>query len=83
MEEFKVLDDRNHVLLRPGMYIGSVACEPHSGIINYAYQTKNIVPALIKMVDEIVNNSVDEHIRTGGKFAKNISTRKNISSRLK
>jgi DNA topoisomerase-2 len=73
MEEFKVLTDREHVLLRPSMYLGSVTCEPHSGIVNYKYQTKNIVPALIKMIEEPLQNSIDEFIRTSGKFAKNIS----------
>jgi len=72
-DEFKVLDDRSHVLLRPGMYLGAVVCEPHSGVIGYSYQTKNVVPALIKMVEESYQNSVDEFIRTSGKFATNIS----------
>lgn len=73
MEQFKVLDDRSHVLLRPSMYLGSIQCEPTSGIINYKYQSKQIVPALIKMVEEPLQNAIDEHIRTSGKFAKNIS----------
>jgi len=71
-EEFKVLDDREHVLARPAMYIGSVTPEPHSGIINYEYQTKTVVPGLIKIVEEVIQNSVDEHIRTQGKFATKI-----------
>lgn len=73
MEEFKVLTDREHVLARSGVYIGSTTWEQVSGIINYEYRSKNIVPALIKCVEEIYQNSIDEHIRTGGKFAKNIS----------
>lgn len=72
-EEFKVLTDREHVLLRPGMYIGSTLAEPVADIINYKYQTKVVVPALLKMVDEIINNSIDEGIRTGFKFANQIS----------
>lgn len=73
VEEFKVLTDREHVLKRAGVYVGSTTCEPTSGIINYVYQTKNIVPALVKCIEEIFQNSIDEHIRTSGKFAKNIS----------
>jgi DNA gyrase/topoisomerase IV subunit B len=73
VEEFKVLTDREHVLARANVYLGSTTCEPVSGIINYQYQTKNVVPALIKCVEEIFQNSIDEHIRTEGKFAKNIS----------
>lgn len=72
-DDFKVLTDREHVLQRSNVYIGSTTCEPTSGIINYTYQTKNIVPALIKCVEEIFQNSIDEYIRTDGKFAKNIS----------
>lgn len=72
-EEFKVLSDREHVLLRTQMYLGSTVPEPVSDIINYKYQTKVIVPALVKMVDEIINNSIDEGIRTEFKFANQIS----------
>lgn len=71
-EEFKVLDDRSHVLHRPAMYIGSVTPEPHSGIINYQYQSKTIVPGLIKIVEEVIQNSVDEFIRTNGEYATKI-----------
>lgn len=71
-EEFKVLDDREHVLHRPAMYIGSVTPEPHAGIINYQYQSKTVVPGLIKIIEEVIQNSVDEHIRTGGEFATKI-----------
>ena len=71
-ETFKVLDDRQHCLLRPAMYIGSVTPEPHSAIVNYSYQTKTIVPGLIKIIEEILQNSVDEYIRTQGQFANKI-----------
>jgi DNA topoisomerase-2 len=54
------------------MYAGSVVEEDHSGIINYQYQTKRIVPALIKCVEEIIQNSIDEWIRTEGKHANQI-----------
>ena len=73
MEEFKVLSDREHVLARSGVYIGSTISEPLSGIINYEYQTKNIVPGLIKCIEEIFQNSVDESIRTNYEYAKHIS----------
>jgi DNA gyrase/topoisomerase IV subunit B len=73
MSDFKVLTDRQHCLARPNVYIGSTTCEPLSGIIDYKYQTKQVVPGLIKCVEEIFQNSIDEWIRTEGKFAKNIS----------
>lgn len=72
-EEFKVLDDRNHILLRTQMYAGSTTCEPNAGIINFVYQEKTIVPALIKIVEEIFQNSIEEFIKTDGKYATEIS----------
>ena len=73
IEEFKVLTDREHVILRTGMYAGSITCELQSGVCNYEYQTKSVVPALIKIIEEIFQNSLDEHVRTKGLFATNIS----------
>jgi len=73
MSDFKVLSDREHVLARSGVYIGSIVKEPLSGIIDFKYQTKDIVPAILKCIEEIYQNSIDEHIRTGFKFACNIS----------
>jgi DNA gyrase/topoisomerase IV subunit B len=72
-DDFKVLTDREHALTRPGMYLGSATIEQVTGIIDYKQQTKTIVPALIKMIEEIYQNSVDEFIRTNGKFADKIS----------
>lgn len=73
MSDFKVLSDREHVLQRTGMYAGSVVEEPISGVIDYKWQSKVIVPALLKCVEELYQNSIDEHIRTNGEYAKNIS----------
>lgn len=70
--QFKVLSDRDHVILRPSMYIGSVAEEPICGIIDFKYQSKTIVPGLIKIIEEVLNNSIDEWIRTNGQFANKI-----------
>ena len=72
MTDFKVLSDREHTLMRPGIYLGSTTAEDVSGIINFQYSTKKVVPALIKMIEEIYQNSVDEHIRTEGKYADKI-----------
>ena len=72
-EEFKVLTDREHAIARSGVYIGSTTLEPHSGIIDWKWQAKNVVPGLLKIVDEIVQNSVDENTRTNGKFADEIT----------
>lgn len=55
------------------MYLGSVQSEPQSGIINYQYQSKDVVPALIKMIEEPLQNAVDEWVRTNGQHANKIS----------
>ncbi|UOX40394.1 DNA topoisomerase II large subunit [Aeromonas phage GomatiRiver_11] len=74
-EEFKVLTPREHVILRPNMYVGSVAYEPHERFLFGKYQAVSYVPGLVKIIDEIIDNSVDEGIRTGFKFANQIDIR--------
>jgi DNA topoisomerase-2 len=71
-EEFKELNDREHVLLRPGVYIGSCVPEPYTGIINYKVETKTVTPGLLKIISEIIDNATDEYIRTNGAFANKI-----------
>ena len=80
MSEFKVLSDREHIKLRTGVYAGSVVAEPITGIINYNYQSKTVVPALIKCVEEVYQNSVDEALRTNYAYANKISI--NIKSTI-
>jgi DNA topoisomerase-2 len=71
-KKFKKLDDVAHVLLRPGMYIGSI--KPHtskkflynSGKMQLEEITYN--PGFLKIFDEIVTNSVDEYKREGSKL---------------
>lgn len=72
MTDFKVLDDREHVLLRSGMYIGSTSLEEVLGVVDFKYQAKMIVPGLIKCIEEGLQNSLDEFTRTQGKFADKI-----------
>jgi len=71
-EEFKVLSDREHALARSGVYIGSITAEPYEGIIDCVWQKKIVVPGLLKIIDEIIQNSIDEHIRTSGEFSTEI-----------
>lgn len=74
-DEFKVLTPREHVILRPNMYVGSVAYEPHERFLFGKYQAVSYVPGLVKIIDEIIDNSVDEGIRTDFKFANKIDIR--------
>lgn len=70
--EIRILTDKEHVIRRPGMYIGSVSNEDHERFIYGEYKSIKYVPGLIKLVDEIIDNSVDEAIRTSFKFANKI-----------
>lgn len=73
MNDFKILSERDHIRARPAMYVGAVTPTEVSGIINFKYQKKVVVPALLKIINEIIDNSVDEFIRTHGKHANKIS----------
>lgn len=69
--EFRVLDDREHILLRSGMYIGGTKLagrehwilDPATG--KMARQKLASVPGLLKICSEIVDNSVDAAIDAG------------------
>lgn len=71
-EKYRKLDDIEHCLARPGMYIGSI--KPHTAK-RYLYQDGKMVvqeitynPGFLKIFDEIITNSVDEHKRPGSKL---------------
>ncbi|KAH0574585.1 DNA topoisomerase 2 [Spironucleus salmonicida] len=64
----KRVDPREHVLLRPDMYIGSITPEKTKGWFvdasNKLYQGEgNFVPGLYKIFDEIVTNASDNKQR--------------------
>ncbi|AHY24965.1 DNA topoisomerase II large subunit [Pectobacterium bacteriophage PM2] len=71
--EIKVLSDIEHIKKRSGMYIGSSANEETERFLFGEYKQIQYVPGLIKLIDEIIDNSVDEAIRTNFKFANKIS----------
>ena len=71
-KRFKKLDDIEHVILRPGMYIGSI--KPHTSnkwlIDDGKTEMREVTynPGFLKIFDEIVTNSVDESKREGSKL---------------
>lgn len=71
-EEFKILSARNHCRLRPGMYVGSVSIENIERFLLGKWGTITYVPAINKMISEIIDNSTDEFIRSNGKYATKI-----------
>jgi DNA topoisomerase II len=66
-DQYKVLDQISHVLLRPQTYVGSN--KPNTSIKNIINDGKIIekeitfIPSFIKIFDEVITNSVDEHKR--------------------
>lgn len=79
-------DDREYILLRPNTYVGSIV---HNQIETYLLnndkfekQTIEYVPAFLKLVDEILSNSVDEAIKTNYKFANKIEVKVDIHGRI-
>jgi DNA gyrase/topoisomerase IV subunit B len=80
VEKFKILTPREHVRERAGMYLGSVSQEIVDRFVGGVWNKVTYVPALSKMVDEILDNSVDEFIRTKGKYANKIDVSVNGNS---
>jgi DNA topoisomerase-2 len=75
--KFKRLSDVEHVLLRPGRYVGSV--KPHTAITWLVGADKRMEqreitwnPGLIKLFDEVISNSVDHSKREEGKHLDTI-----------
>lgn len=66
-EQYKILDQISHILLRPGTYVGSN--KPNKSlrfILNESkIEEKSIeyIPSFIKILDEVLTNSVDESKR--------------------
>jgi DNA topoisomerase-2 len=61
------LSDIEHVLHRPGMYVGSIKSHPTTSwlLIDERFKECNVTynPGFLKLFDEIISNSVDEHKR--------------------
>lgn len=71
-DKYRKLDDIEHCLTRPGMYIGSI--KPHT-TTKWIIEDDKMVqkeltynPGFLKIFDEIVTNSVDESKREGSKL---------------
>lgn len=66
-DQYQLLDEIEHVLKRPGMYIGST--KPHTDsewiLKDGLYEKEELTynPGFLKLFDEIISNSVDEHKR--------------------
>lgn len=68
-EEFKVLSPRDHCRKRPGMYVGNTSYVNKERFVLGEWRDVRYVPALLKLIDEIIDNSLDEAIRSEFKHA--------------
>lgn len=68
-EKYKELSERDHCLLRPGMWIGSIKDEERQSFVYDDNQGKMTIedityaPAMLKLFDEVISNSCDEFRR--------------------
>lgn len=74
--EIKELNDTEWLLLRPQNIIGSTQEIKQTGFIlkgsKFVYEDYYIVPGLLKIINEIIDNSVDVFIKSEGKSATKI-----------
>lgn len=85
-DKYKVLDHISHVLLRPGTYVGS---NKKNTSIKWIYDSDakkmtqremTYIPSFLKIFDEVITNSVDEHKREPKKLTRvdiNVDIEKN------
>ena len=70
--KYQILSEIDHILQRPGMYIGSVVTEKSNQYIldgnKFVQKTLDYNPGFVKLFDEIVSNSVDESKRKDTKL---------------
>lgn len=68
IKEFKALDDISHVLTVPARYIGSVnEAEIETYLFKdgkFTYETVKYTPGLLKIIEEILDNSVDAYLNS-------------------
>lgn len=68
--------------MRAGMYIGSISLESVTQLVDFKQKELKIVPGLLKIINEIIDNSIDEAIRTEFKFANKISVNIDTESNI-
>jgi len=68
-EKYQELSEVQHILQRPGMWVGSTKSEEKDAFIynsktgKFEMKIINYIPAMSKVVDEVISNSVDEFRR--------------------
>lgn len=70
--DVKVLSAAEHVRLRFGMYGGSKDVEPDEIYLDGEFKTVEYSKGLIKIINEIIDNAVEEYIKTKGQYSTRI-----------
>lgn len=71
----KILSDKDHVLQRPATYIGSMSYENFEGFVfnkdiqKFEYKQYQKIQAFEKIINEILDNCIDEALRTNFEYA--------------
>lgn len=84
-EKYKELTEIEHVLHRPGMWVGSIKEEERpvflydNGEEKMVLKTITYSPAMLKLFDEILSNSCDEYRREDNMGLKSISVSLDMS----
>lgn len=75
-EKIVSLTDRDHILLRHGMYIGGVKPIDTTDFFlendKFVYDTRQYIPGLIKIIFEPIDNSLDVAIKSNFEYANKI-----------
>lgn len=77
-EKIKSLTAKQHILLRPAMYLGGMnPADINAWILdeneNISFTKINYTEGLLKICNEAIDNAIDEHIKTSGEFSTKIS----------
>ena len=68
-EKYQELSEVQHILARPGMWVGSIKSEEKDSFVynnkigKFEMKIINYIPAMLKVVDEVISNSCDEFRR--------------------
>lgn len=69
LKKYKKLTQIEHVRARPGIYIGNIhKTESEQWVVQQGKMARSVIswnPGILKLFDEVISNSVDEHIRSG------------------
>ena len=72
MSEFKILSDLDHIRLRAPMYAGAITTQDMKVFLDGNFKTLPVNEAALKICSELLDNSLDEHVRTKGLYATKI-----------